>query len=344
MKSRRRSIFKYPNNLHRVVFTALLVGSLLTISCARIALTPASVNDPNPAVGRPNPQPQQTIEAHTVTGNDPHFALRWVWSDIPVSTLYSGAVQLIAEEGMVVILGLLNLAGEEELIVLDGLDGETILWRITGQPRLGYPSAMAINNAVLYVGFSAGTGNVAAYELKTGQELWLSRSIGGRAISLVKVDDKYVYVLTESGRVRLAVDTGKKMLLAGQFENYTEYVQTDYIAYRIDYTPGTIYVQGVQAIDRTTGKSLWTNSDVIGSIAVSDQAVFALVEDNQLLGLDPAGGEKLFSIQFSPPAFRQQNSDGGLDAYHVAIDKQTGMLYIFLGDSRQLFAFEIVDF
>jgi outer membrane protein assembly factor BamB len=110
----------------------------------------------------------------------------------------------------------------------------------------------------------------------------------------------------------------------------------DVILFRTGIEMGRIY-----GIDRASGATLWrTDENIISNIAYSPTkaTVYALSRDGQLLAINPISGEQSILAEFSSVPFIL---DGEVGGYELAFDDTTQLLYVLLGDSRQLFAFQI---
>jgi hypothetical protein len=87
---------------------------------------------------------------------------------------------------------------------------------------------------------------------------------------------------------------------------------------------------------------LWEVSNIIGNLAYSPdrQLVYALHEDGDLVAIDVNTGEETVIATFSPGPFIFHD---GIDpcAYQLAYDADERILVVYLGDSRQLFAFKV---
>ncbi|MFT3893314.1 MAG: hypothetical protein QM730_16935 [Anaerolineales bacterium] len=81
------------------------------------------------------------------------------------------------------------------------------------------------------------------------------------------------------------------------------------------------------------------NVPTISRIAANSLGVFLLASDGWVLRFDPITGAKKQLIQFAPaPVKWNATREYG---YHVAVDEQNRLLFVYLGDSAQLFAFRL---
>jgi len=68
--------------------------------------------------------------------------------------------------------------------------------------------------------------------------------------------------------------------------------------------------------------------------------LFALTQSGQLLKINTSNGEQSVLLSFSPQPF-VLNGDSIVGGYEIGFDESNNILFILLGDSRQLFAFKI---
>ena len=93
----------------------------------------------------------------------------------------------------------------------------------------------------------------------------------------------------------------------------------------------------IEAVDYQTGQLLWSLDQVVSNIAVDQTRIYVLTEQGHLLGLNPRSGQPLSFVEFDPLEYRRNET-----SYGVAVDKEVGLIYVYLGDSKQLFAFREV--
>jgi DNA-binding beta-propeller fold protein YncE len=97
------------------------------------------------------------------------------------------------------------------------------------------------------------------------------------------------------------------------------------------------------AIDSASGAVLWkTDGNIISNIAYSSakSMVYALSRNGQLLAIDQNSGQQLVLAEFSSVPFIL-NGEQIAGGYELAFDDSTQVLYVLLGDSRQIFTFHI---
>jgi hypothetical protein len=69
--------------------------------------------------------------------------------------------------------------------------------------------------------------------------------------------------------------------------------------------------------------------------------VYVISRDGQLLSIDNVGGKQTILAKFSSTPFILNGDVPYIGGYEIAFDDSTQMLYVLLGDSRQLFAFKM---
>ena len=168
----------------------------------------------------------------------------------------------------------------------------------------------------------------------------------GKIIETKKGRGQDIYISTQRDTILpeiQAIDTSTGEILWQQFDLHRELRMApifleDRIIVRTGLTMGVVY-----AIDRATGEILWeTEDNIVSSISYSPmkEKVYALTRDGQLLELDIKDGSQKVSVEFSSTPF-VLNGEKRVGGYEIAFDDSTQMIYILLGDSRQLFAFKV---
>jgi outer membrane protein assembly factor BamB len=297
----------------------------------------------------------------------PSLSLLWSLDNIytiqmtPNPMLASGA-------GKVFFLGAMQQTNESFGIhCLDGLDGQE-LWKAVS----GSCDNLVLGSDGLYVGCSGFT-RVVKYDFN-GEVIWATQ-LRGPGITYMYPVDHQLQVLTSLDEL-IDIDTsdGKDAVFSGNeivifhtptvsytgwdglqaIDNDTEAVLwqvklddeldlapvflPDLIFLRTGVVMGSIY-----GIDRSTGGILWrTGDNIISNVASSStrSKVYALSRDGQLLAIDQDGGQQLVLAEFSSVPFIL-NGEEIVGGYELAFDDSTQRLYVLLGDSRQLFAFQM---
>jgi len=298
-------------------------------------LYPDSVEVPEPQVGR------------TIIKSDENLQLLWsrsdVWSSsIEFSEHIGFEVKMAAANGILAYIKRKGRSISREVTIVDANNGKTVLWNTDGPGSTG-PNKLYATSSALYIG-GGGSGEVVAYDLRTGEEFWSRSFPFQRSVTHLQTVNDLVYVGTAgSGRFLLQADTGEKI---GNWVSVRDFKDEYFLDDRI-FTVDTEFSNNfgtVYATDRQTGDMLWkTDVPVASSNLAATTSVVYLVtgipSELKLLGVEPRSGKIVNTVTFEPST---QTSFVGPN--QITIDKDWGILYVFLGDSRQLFAFKIVDY
>jgi outer membrane protein assembly factor BamB len=293
-----------------------------------------------------------TLVYHKIVQGDK--ALKNIWTRSAVFARNSSRPLMTADQNTVFITGSCTQTKPSAIIAFDGTTGN-LRWE--NEPILA--TSLDASSSVVYVGVGNET---IAYEAQTGEILWRKRLSGVRNVSHLYVIGNTIYAGT-SPFYLMRADTGEiikrfrlrptKESLAKLEKQLPEFdpvppLNPDYFLdnaftqnVKFRQTLGLDYVR---AIERTTDIDLWKKGNVISNVAATEAAVYLLTLQGELLGLEPQTGEVLNSVKFEPNPFLLSDPEGYGRGYYVAVDEDAGLLYAYLGDSNQLFAFKIVDY
>jgi outer membrane protein assembly factor BamB len=257
---------------------------------------------------------------------------------------------LAAGQNKVFVIGNFDEPDSRAVLALDSADGK-LLWRNDNPDGYQY-TGLTIGPSGLYSG-SGGNATLAAQDLNTGEVFWSNR-MWGRYVDCFRVFDPLIHVGTNKGRYLVQVETGETVYqfdgvtsedelhrLATQYKiPSTDFFESE-ILWDVVYTENIIF-KGGEAYDRKSGSRLWGIDGIISNIATTDTAAYLLTKDRQLLGVDSTTGEVFASVQFEPVP--QEIGVHGYDnTFYVAVDEKAKIVYAFLGDGAQLFAFKLID-
>ena len=295
---------------------AYLVGNLLLMSYLRLR------------------QASREPVVHKVLQSDAVFEELWVQSNLIERWHF---FDMAAAQETIFLLGKSSTFREVGTVfAIDASDGKTVLWQDNGPSYNGQRRMYATSEA-LYVG-TLGTPYITAYDLRTGEMLWSQRlRPAERAVDSIYVLNDKIFTSAQNYEFILQADTGEilgtfdlKNPLPSEFK--LEYLYNPILTENVSFVWDPGY-RLVRAVDRQTDHDLWEVTNAASNPAATEQAVYLLTTEGTLLALDPQNGDVLASLQFDAPSFG-----------HIAIDQDIGLLYVYLYDSEQLFAFRIVDY
>lgn len=136
----------------------------------------------------------------------------------------------------------------------------------------------------------------------------------------------------DMSQINWSIEIGNKVRLA-------PVITDDFVFFRTGQTIGSIY-----SVNRVTGEMLWqtNNSNIISNVVYLSQKkqILALTRDGKLISIDAQSGEQTIWGKFSKAPF-VLNGEEIVGGYELAYDEKSKVIYLLLGDSRQLFAFQV---
>lgn len=304
----------------------IICGLAFNISGNKIFdLLPLSLDTSN----KPEQQPLRTV----VNEDNSRLNLLWSQSNVPGAKNYV-FFEMAATNGVLFYIGSKEQGILKEVKAVDGKDGTTVLWHTSG-PGSGSPRVLYATPSAIYIG---GVGAVAAYDILTGGQFWSKSFPFQRNIIYLQVINDLVYVEATSGsRFLLQADSGEGIVNWKVHPNFREeYFQDKILTVDTEFSLASGHID---AIDENTGSILW-QEDTSSNVVVTQSEVYAVMARNnelKLVGFQPRSGEVDVTIKFEPYISHPYP----YPPFHIAVDEQTDMLYVFLGDSNQLFAFKI---
>lgn len=272
-----------------------------------------------------------------------------------------------ATTGKFCFLGNLSNQAELKVICLSSTSGDALWEQVSNNAS----SAFAISQKGVFLG-SSGIADIVRYNLD-GKYIW-DESFTGNGVIRIYVVDNEVQVFNHPEKLRIFdVETGE---LKKKIEGDTIFIATETEKFIYTYnlqsietntgktkwetdisgpmrmsplfTQDIIFVRDGEimgrtyAISRATGKTLWkTNNNIISNIAYSPEKerIYLLTRGGELLSIDQNSGVASILIQFTNTPFIL-NGEQQVGGYEVAYDDSTNIVFVTLGDSRQLFAFQ----
>jgi outer membrane protein assembly factor BamB len=254
---------------------------------------------------------------------------------------------LAASNDKVYILGSTNVKENSRLNALDALKGSPA-WKSDSKTLF----TIFANDEGLYVGESGIGGKVVRYDPDTGKALWSKNfwDSGGVSHLIVYETQLNIYLSPDKHRV-LRTSDGKEIFSLKSPPFFDSGV-CGFIYQTPIYTDNTIYFRTerslekgeICAVDISTGQLRWKSDlGVISNVVANDDVVFVLVESGDLLALNPSTGKEIpaLRISFDNKPFIFYNTRTSSDGYFLAYDTKNHILFVLLGDSRQLFAFKL---
>lgn len=312
------------------------------------------------------------LNRHSVAGSSSYFDELWSISNVFIEQGNSGSYLLTTDEAGFLI-GSLDQDERYSLTSLDLLTGR-IRWTV--KLGLSAPTDASNNSKYTFLGF-AGAGEIAAYSNKNGKRIWSQFLPGARSIDYivpteldlsVAATPSHFYLLDgDTGEVIKSIDYAEARPVFFEnngirysSESLTSFRATDsrtgviiweawfddVIAYPPVFDDNHIFLRTgewtgrIYALDRLTGAILWhTAGNVITNVAIGDTAVYFLAAEGKLFALDAKTGSQLGTVSFEPNVLELKDPELHFRGFYVAASKDVVLLY--LGDSRQLFAFSI---
>jgi len=250
--------------------------------------------------------------------------------------------------------GYLFLAGRfaiTESIRLMALDADTGQ-RVWGGERGGFDVLYATSSG-LYVGMG-GFSKLLYKRLETGETIWSTSLPNARSVSIIYPADGLVYANTFGG-YRLVSEKDRAVIFQQSRGNLNldwlkkleaeigTAIDPDYF-YVLVSGGGTILLSDGVIRDARTKQALWDINDPDLSIirlASSETMLFILTRNGNVEGRDLRTGAMFSSIGIDPSTLPPSDGEGHGNTYRLAVDKDENLLYIYLGDTKQLFALDI---
>ncbi|MFZ2097058.1 MAG: PQQ-binding-like beta-propeller repeat protein [Anaerolineales bacterium] len=280
--------------------------------------------------------------------------------------------RMIANFGNVAFLGSLTQNPARNIIRLNGLNGNQI-WLKTQDQERGYTNIITMSNDGLYIG-NGGFPEISKYAFCTGKNLW-SQNLTGRGIGYIYMVGDQVQISTDpfifailnadngeliqrkKGEDIFVIMTDETYIPGGMNELKAVNTSTGQLIWDIEldhqlrlapiFTDQIIFVRSgkvigtVYAIDRNNGQEIWKTTDnIISNIALASSGyLYVLTRDGELLEINGTTGDASREAFFSNSPFGL-NGDIIAGGYELAYDNSLNIIYVLLGDSRQLFALQ----
>ena len=239
------------------------------------------------------------------------------------------------------------LINNTKAVALDGQTGKE-LWTYNS----GDWSGLAISPTTVFV----GAEYVTALDVETGDVLWSTRMPHGRGAVTLHIQGDTLYAGDGSLLYELLNTQTGEVLEWGFFRD-GKYPPSDIFPARELNSTGSLYNihkvvgntaygggrRGVEARDIPSGNKLWFYEiPLISPIAVMRNSIYAISENGKLMRFDTATGAASVIISYTPtPLTRLTESEADLYHNFVAADPTNNMVYVYLGDSETLMAYQL---
>lgn len=301
---------------------------------------------------------------HDVLENN--IQLLWSRKDV-YATQSNFNNQIDAGNGLICVLGDIKYPPENAVSCINGISNDVIWGKSIG-------SATGINVSmdgvyVSYVGYSPG---LEKYD-PNGGLIWTRTFRGGgikyfylyeSSVQLFFIPERFL-VLNAETEEEVEDIKGADVILKTSTEIFTKtnYLESkdmtsgktnwsfeisnrvslkplfadNYVIMRTGRAKGTAIV-----VDRKTGKMLFEKEGAISNVVYLPESnqIVVIDENGVVLSVDLQNGKEIKLVEFSNPPFFL-NGEEHVGGYELAFDESLNHLYVLLGDSRQLYAFQM---
>lgn len=223
----------------------------------------------------------------------------------------------------------------------------------------------------VFVSYSS-SATLKKYSVETGNLVWTKQLDGTGSIYLYYVDNQIqvsttsqtLWVLDENGELIREVE-GDRIFISTNEENYInldglQVVDTNtqvkkweerglsYLTLAPIFTEDKIFLRDgdnfsgtAYALSRQNGVVLWRNNKIVSNLVYSPEknTIYAINEGGDLLAINEESGKATKVAEFIPEPLIFYYK-GEAFHYQLAYDDKDNILIVYLGDSKQLFAFK----
>lgn len=296
-------------------------------------------------------KPPSSLWPPTTVKHQSSASASWVQQNFYIHQ--SDHTQLIAAGDKVILIGSEAPNNPYRVIALDENSGN-IVWRYGGDT---YQSTLTTSDSMVFV---SEAGGVTALNLDDGNVLWSTHLPSANTVTKLLIRNNILYADTVGPNYYLLdLKTGNILQSIKYMINNARNVDlpkwSDAIM-DLEFSGNISYFQKqtglvpngdeveIMAMDELNGNQLW-NSRVpaISRITTNSSGVYVLDLDGKLLKLDPINGFINELIRFAPAPILHSSSDSGNVGYgyYAAVDTYNQMIFVYLGDSAQLFAYKL---
>ena len=271
------------------------------------------------------PSNDSYLWASPVTSHKATVPELWSLSDIYIDDNWHQPL-ISANNNKLIVLGSNNNTQAESVLAFDGTSGQPI-WSVDYRGI-----TITTTESKVIVG---GASRVIALDIQNGSTLW-GASVLSNVVDIIPKDDRlYIYGVSVRKYI-LDVSNGSVLEIFEEPYSIEEEPSIGDIAYTFDGNNNII------ATDKPNNQVLWRNqANAVSNLAVTPTFIYALGDDGSLLRFDTQTGQKESWLLFAPTSFVARSEQTTSFAYYVAIDISTNILFVYLGDGAQLFAFQM---
>lgn len=279
---------------------------------------------------------------------------------------------MTANQGVVSFLGGTDIRDGISINVIDAITGD-MKW----QRKYGIPTSIVSSSSDLYVGASGGA-SVLKLDLITGNLIWETKLPKTRGLSYLSLDNDKLYVQTtattdtffvlntSTGEIirhiqgtMVFLSTEKFIIQRSIISNEVDMINSETqqiiwtakLGYGFSMLP--IFTEreililtdlgGIYCLERDTGNIKWHIENIaISNIALGENIVYFLTRDGKLQGANLQSGDLKSLVEFNTDRF-VLNGEYHIGGYNVIYDQEMKIIFVHLGDSAQLFAFQISE-
>lgn len=255
---------------------------------------------------------------------------------------YFGDVQCAATDGILIAVGGLTSQEKVSIYAFDGVTGK-VLWIYP------YDGVVDISNHGLFVG--DGSANIYLIHPKTGDIIWKTTLENANYVKALDYSDGYLFVNTEGYYHFFVLNSGGEVV--SNHVNELDFQKTYKNSKFIPVLPfGTIssddkylkqngdVLYSLSVYEKFNDELIWnTTTYAISNFVLFNEYVLWLSPDDELILADFATGIVIEKASIVPSInFFDNNSDKQHAGYYLCADDKESLVYLILGDSRQLFA------
>lgn len=306
----------------------------------------------------------QPTRLHNVLENN----IQAVWSRKDVYTVQSDfRPQMDAGNGLICVLGDIKYPPDNAVSCIDGISNVVAWEKSTGDSTEIVISPNGVY--VSYIGYSPGLDK---YDLN-GELIWTRIFKGGgikyfylyeNSVQLFFIPERFL-ILDAETEEEIEDLKGADVILKTSTEIFTKTIYLEskdaisektkwsfeisnrlslkplftenYVIMRTGRVIGTAFV-----VDRKTGRMLFEKEGVISNVVYLPESnqIVVMDENGFVLSVDVQSGNETKLVEFSKPPFFL-NGEEHVGGYELAFDESLNLLYVLLGDSRQLYAFQM---